>query len=236
MLKKISIITVVYNRREDLITTIKSVLPELTDEAEFVVIDGGSTDGTTTILKEYSRCIDVMKSEPDRGIFDAMNKGIKASSGQWLIFINAGDELVSGSLAAVDFNAYDHCGMIYGNTVRTSVGVTRPFQIEKIETGSMPVCHQSIFYNRRVLGDEMYYNIKFSLFGENELMMRIYAKNIPLSYVDLTISKFQEGGISSTINNRVRRARYYFLYKHFGIGGVVKGILHKLKLIKYSTQ
>jgi len=231
--KEVSIITVVYNRKDDLEATIQSVVYEKNDAVEFIVIDGGSNDGSAQLLEEYDAVIDVGLSEPDEGIFDAMNKGIRMAKGKWLVFINAGDELIPNSLSKIDFSAYRDCGIIYGNTERPHEGVTRPFQLRKIESGSLPACHQSTFYNTEVLGEELYYDLTYPLFGENELMMRIYAKGISIRYVDVLVSKFQGGGVSSQIDSRVRKARYRFLLKHFGVVGVVRGVLHKLGLINY---
>jgi glycosyltransferase involved in cell wall biosynthesis len=231
--KKVSIITVVYNRKEDLEITIESVLSEKTEEVEFIVIDGESTDGSVQLMDKHEAIIDVAISEPDGGIFDAMNKGIRLATGKWLIFINAGDELIPGCLDRIDFAAYKDCGIIYGNTERSSEGVTRPFLLRKIESGSMPACHQSTLYNKDVLKEELYYNLTYPLFGENELMMRVYVKGVPIKYVDEVISKFQGGGISASVDTRVRKARYFFLLRHFGVIGVIRGVMHKLGLINY---
>lgn len=87
----ISVVTVCYNCKDDLERTIQSVLSQTYDNIEYVVVDGNSQDGTKDVLKKYKDSIDICVSEPDSGIYDAMNKGIKRSHGQWLLFMNAGD-------------------------------------------------------------------------------------------------------------------------------------------------
>ena len=88
---KISVITVVYNDKEGLEKTIQSVLSQTYGNVEYIVVDGRSTDGTVDVIKKYEQEIDIWVSEPDEGIYDAMNKGIKMASGEWLNFMNAGD-------------------------------------------------------------------------------------------------------------------------------------------------
>ena len=88
---KYSIITVNYNNKEGLRKTIESVVRQTYRDFEFIVIDGGSTDGSTDILKEYDEQINYWVSEKDSGIYNAMNKGIKKSIGDYLIFMNSGD-------------------------------------------------------------------------------------------------------------------------------------------------
>lgn len=89
----LSIITINFNNREGLEKTIKSVISQTTKEFEWVVIDGGSTDGSKELLEQYSDFIDYYKSEPDKGIYNAMNKGFYASHGEYLQFLNSGDSL-----------------------------------------------------------------------------------------------------------------------------------------------
>lgn len=90
---KLSIITINYNNKEGLQKTVKSVISQTTKEFEWVIIDGGSTDGSKELLEEYSNYIDYFVSEPDKGIYNAMNKGIYASHGEYLQFLNSGDSL-----------------------------------------------------------------------------------------------------------------------------------------------
>lgn len=87
----ISIVTVVFNSSDMLETTIKSIIPQLSDDVEYIIVDGGSTDGTHDIIKEYSAFITKLIIEPDTGIYNAMNKGCKISSGEYIHFLNAGD-------------------------------------------------------------------------------------------------------------------------------------------------
>ena len=96
-MKKVSIITVCYNSEADIENTIQSVVPFVSDVVEYVVIDGGSTDKTLQILNKYKDKISILVSEPDKGIYDAMNKGMCLATGKYLIFLNAGDAFHSAT-------------------------------------------------------------------------------------------------------------------------------------------
>jgi glycosyltransferase involved in cell wall biosynthesis len=90
----ISIITVCYNAEDSIVRTIESVLSQKYNGYEYVVIDGSSSDSTNSIIQKYKRCINTIISEPDNGIYDAMNKGIKKAKGQYIYFLNAGDVFI----------------------------------------------------------------------------------------------------------------------------------------------
>ena len=94
---KLSVITINYNNKEGLKKTIESVVSQIYQDFEYIVVDGGSTDGSIDIIREYDKHIDFWISEPDRGIYNAMNKGIKFSHGEFCLFLNSGDCLLSST-------------------------------------------------------------------------------------------------------------------------------------------
>src|SRR5438105_14705 len=117
---RISIITVVYNNVANIEVTILSILNQTYKNIEYIVIDGGSTDGTLDVIKKYKDKISFWVSEKDNGIYDAMNKGIKVATGEWINFINSGDsyfdnDVLEKIMEAEYFNATS-IDVIYGNT------------------------------------------------------------------------------------------------------------------------
>jgi len=116
---KLSIITVNHNRAEGLRKTIESVVNQTDSEHEYLIIDGGSTDGSLEVINNYSNRISYFISEKDHGIYDAMNKGIIKSKGEWIFFLNSGDTFNKTNILKSAFaNGYDkNAQIVYGNTV-----------------------------------------------------------------------------------------------------------------------
>ena len=100
MNKKLSIITINYNNQSGLQRTVESIVNQTWKEFEYIVIDGGSTDGSAAYLESQNKIFDYWVSEKDLGIYNAMNKGIKAATGHYLLFLNSGDELLNDKVLA----------------------------------------------------------------------------------------------------------------------------------------
>lgn len=115
----VTVITVCFNCKADIEKTIKSVLGQTYDNIEYLIIDGGSIDGTVDVIKTYSDRLAYWVSEPDRGIYDAMNKGLQKANGEWVNFMNVGDLFVDERVVADVFSNQisDELKVIYGNTV-----------------------------------------------------------------------------------------------------------------------
>ena len=115
---KVSVITVCYNAIRGIEKTIQSVISQSHDDIEYIVIDGGSTDGTIDVIQKYRDKIAYFVSEPDGGIYDAMNKGIKAATGEWINFLNAGDVFASKDAIMISMSIdTDGIDVIYGDSI-----------------------------------------------------------------------------------------------------------------------
>lgn len=230
-LPKISIITVCYNAQDCLEKTIVSVINQKYENLEYIIIDGGSTDGTLSVIEKYLSYIDVFITEKDNGIFDAMNKGIKKCTGNWVNFMNAGDFLVNEQiLAEIDFSKYKYVSLIYGKTITNGV-IQRIFPVNSLHYGYIPACHQSMFFNKNILQDELYYTYEVELYNDYELVNRLYLKKHSFSIIPIVIANYASGGISSIISWKARKAKYQILFKYYGVTGLVKSLLERTRII-----
>jgi glycosyltransferase involved in cell wall biosynthesis len=152
----ITVITVVYNSEKQLEQTIQSVINQTYANIEYIVIDGGSTDGSTEIIKKYNDKISKWVSEPDKGIYDGMNKGVLMALGEYVNFMNAGDSFYSDTIiedlmSRIDSNIdlfYGNIELIKGNQ-KTGI-VKKAGKLKNIKK-RMPFCHQAVFVRRRFL-------------------------------------------------------------------------------------
>lgn len=202
---KVTVVTVVFNNKDGIRETIESVINQ-TLPCEYIIIDGGSTDGTVDIIKEYDTQIDYWVSEPDNGIYDAMNKGIKVATGEWILFMNSGDtfhnEYVLERIFSQSYN--EKVGVIWGNTdlYRDGRYVTkyknRPFY-EHLSTAfrGVGICHQSTFV-RTSLAKQLMFDTSYKISADFNMMYLIYKQGYTFVHNPTTVSNFDISGISAT--------------------------------------
>jgi glycosyltransferase involved in cell wall biosynthesis len=199
-----SIITVVYNNPVELESTINSVLEQNYLDYEFIIIDGGSSEPTKNIIEKYKDNIDYWVSEPDRGIYDAMNKGIIASKGRWLNFMNAGDVYVDQNVLSDVFKEnennenYNSSSFLIGNTVVDYGGFKRNFvgNIANISLGTQFV-HQSVFISKE-FNTRYPYDITQKIAADYQFFYKALYNNEPYWELNKDICLFAAGGISDT--------------------------------------
>lgn len=223
----ISIVTVVYNAEEYLEETIKSIINQTYKNIEYIIIDGGSTDGTVDIIKKYEDKIDYWISEKDNGIYDAMNKGIKATNGNWINFMNAGDSFYSNDTFKNIFlnNDLQNVDVLYGNhkvIYPKKTRIARAGNIEDLWKGSI-FCHQSTFISSSVHKDHLY-NYSNKIGADFEFFYSLYKQNKSFKYLDIIISNYSAGGLSdikridsivgwwNVIDKNMKR-NFYYIYK-----------------------
>jgi glycosyltransferase involved in cell wall biosynthesis len=202
----ISVITPTFNSGAKIAATVASVLSQGKGLYEFLVIDGGSTDGTLAHLRAQGPALRYV-SEPDDGIYDAMNKGIRLSSGKFLYFLGAGDRLLPGVLQAVaaEISKLPCQGqtsrptLLYG-TVEFS-GNSRPYdgRFNRFKLLGDNICHQAIFYQRSVFARLGFYNTKYQSLADWEFNIRCFNdRGIHKRYIPLRIANYEGGGKSAT--------------------------------------
>ena len=196
----ISIITVVYNGKSYIENTILSVIDQEFENYEYIIIDGGSTDGTLDIVKKYENKISVFISEHDDGIFEAMNKGLHLAKGEWVIFMNSGDcfykknTLKKIFTSNLEIKQYD---LIYGDVClyNDKDEYYVKSQTNKIKINLNAICHQSVFIRRMIHRD---FNIKYKLCADHDIIYEQIKKGKEI-YINNIISKILIGGVSSNL-------------------------------------
>lgn len=212
---KISIITVCYNAENTIEETIKSVLKQTYNNIEYIVVDGLSSDNTTQIIQKYNDKISCFISEKDTGIFNAMNKGIKAATGDVLYFLNANDLLYDENIIETIINFFKNkkkasivFGDIYYYTNPTSKDFTDFFTPDTLSIQSKfnskytlwddCINHQSIFYKKDVFDKCGLYPEERPMSGDYEFnVISMVKNNIKPYYIPITIAKFELGGFST---------------------------------------
>lgn len=196
----ITVVTVVFNGVEFLEDTIKSVIEQTYDNVEYIIVDGGSKDGTLDIIKKYEYAIDYWVSEPDKGIYDAMNKAIDLGSGDWINFMNAGDCFFDSTILSKvfgksrEFVGYD---VVYGdNQVKYSnrTRIAKAGNVKNLWKGSQ-FCHQSVFI-RLSHHKKNKFNISKKIAADFEFFYKAHKNGLKFLYFPFTLSKISAGGIS----------------------------------------
>ena len=237
---KISIITIVYNAEETLERTIQSVLYQSFKDYEYIIIDGVSTDNTLNIIKKYQASIHQFISEKDSGIYDAMNKALKKATGEYILYLNAGDELYQTNTLSDIFNLNIHADVYYGNTMVTDIQgreiaerrLTPPSSLTwKSFRSGMTVSHQS-FIAKRTLCEP--YNLSYTVAADIDWIIRILKKSKTVINTNIYISKFLLGGYSSNTRNKALRERFIIMKKHYGMFTTI--IFHFYILVRYIVH
>ena len=207
MESKISIITVCFNCEGLIERTIKSIIDQTYTNVQYIIIDGGSTDDTLNVIKRYEDSIDVLLSESDNGIYDAMNKGLRMATGDIIGILNSDDMYADNStiasvVRAITENNVDSCygDLVYVKRDDTAQVVRQwnagEYKKEKFKTGWMPP-HPTFFCKKSVYEKYGFLNLDFPLAADYELMLRLlYKYNISTTYIPKVLVKMRTGGTS----------------------------------------
>ena len=217
-MKKISIITVVLNGAKTIEQTILSVIGQGYPDLEYIVIDGGSTDNTMDVVEKYRDRIDVIVSEPDNGLYDAMNKGIRLSSGDIIGIVNSDDwyEDYAMDIVAHAFEHNRNIDVVFGDVNIVAPGkeayVYSPPEFKTLWR-LMPVNHPACFIKRKIYEKYGLYDDSFRIQADCELMMRLWQSKAKFGRIGTVLTNFRTGGISSKISeNAVESERLVEMY------------------------
>lgn len=208
MSQKISIITVVFNDEKHIGHTIESVINQTYPNIEYLIIDGGSNDATVDVINKYQCKIDVIVSEPDKGIYDAMNKGITLSTGDWLLFINSGD-CIKSNHSIEEIHPYlsnpGGAEIIYGDVSIFSEELNLMHDLKardiSVIMNNTVMSHQACFVKRELLAKNLY-DIRYKIAADYHFILKCFLAGIKIKQAPQTISVISAGGVSDA--NRLK--------------------------------
>lgn len=197
-MKTYTIITINYNNKEGLRKTIESVVNQSYQDFEYIVIDGGSTDGSREVIEEYAEHIDYWVSEPDMGIYNAMNKGIRVAHGDYLNFMNSGDYFYDENVLS---NTLPHLNadIVTGKSINEDFSA-RPFHVSAnptmIQFYKNTVDHQASFIAKELFESSLY-DENYKIVSDWKFYIeKIIFQNCSFSLIPVTVAIFQNGGVS----------------------------------------
>ncbi len=228
----ISIITVTYNAAKTIATTIDSITNQTYQNIEYIIVDGGSEDDTIDIIKKNKDKITQWISEPDKGIYDAMNKGLKMANGDWCIFMG-GDDVFYNKQTIKDIVSHftNKNNIYYGNVIMSTTKKIYPGnRISKFLICRRNICHQSIFYPKKIYKNYSY-DLKYPIWADwvyNIKLFSLAPKNF--IYINSIISIFNDKGISNKGDESFKKDRWRIISKYIGKSYCI------LSFIGYKTK
>jgi len=219
----LSVITIVYNNVRDIERTMLSVLEQTFPDIEYIVIDGQSTDGTLKILEKYRSKLAHLISEPDQGIYDAMNKGLALATGNYILFMNSGDEIYSKDTVTEVFDCAPSADMYYGETEMyndqwESIGQRRhhapqAFSWRSFRLG-MSVSHQAIYIKRSLVEP---YDLTYKYSSDIDWIIKAAKKASYIVNTRMYVAKYLVGGVSKKKHLASLKERFLILSKYYGV-------------------
>ena len=239
----LTVITVVYNNANDIERTLLSVINQTYPHIEYLVIDGASTDGTTDIIRRYAAQLSRFVSEPDKGIYDAMNKGLALATGDYVLFMNSGDEIYSTDTVAAVFASARDADIYYGETEMfdadwQSLGLRRhaipdQFSWKSFRYG-MNVSHQAIYIRRKLTKA---YDSRYQLSADIDWVIRAAKAAEKTVNTRLIVAKYLVGGISKKRHWQSLKERFLIFSRHYGmLPNIFNHIVIALRLAIYYVK
>jgi glycosyltransferase involved in cell wall biosynthesis len=220
---RLSVITIVYNNVRDIERTILSVTNQTYTNIEYIIVDGLSNDGTLQVINKYQDSVSKFISEKDEGIYDAMNKGLAVATGDYVIFMNSGDEFYARDTVANVFAAADDADIYYGETEMIddsgqSLGQRRhkapaKFTWRGFKYG-MSISHQAIYIRRKLTEP---YDSKYQLSADIDWIIRAAKKAKKIVNVNQYVAKYLVGGMSKKRHRQSLDERFDIMKRYYGL-------------------
>jgi len=220
---KLSVITIVYNNVRHIERTMLSVINQTYTNIEYIVVDGFSTDGTLEIVQQFTSQIETLISEKDKGIYDAMNKGLAVATGDYVIFMNSGDEFYATDTVEKVFAAAQDADIYYGETemiddAGNSLGQRRhkapgQFTWRHFKYG-MSISHQAIYIKRSLTEP---YDMQYELSADIDWILQAAKQAKKIVNVRQYVAKYLVGGMSKQKHRQSLNERFAIMRKHYGL-------------------
>jgi len=211
----VSIAMVTFNARPTIERAIRSVIDQQSHHAELVLVDGASTDGTLDVIRDLAPWRGCWLSEPDGGIYDAMNKALELARGDWLLFLGADDELLT-SLDELIAELHDPTAVYYGNVLLGSRGTVSGGRFSTYRLMQDNICHQAILYPRAVYSTKTY-DTTCGVLADYKYNIELWGRGERFVYLDRTISRYSENGVSSQGDPAFEAVKLIAIRDHLGL-------------------
>jgi glycosyltransferase involved in cell wall biosynthesis len=243
MFPKLSIITIVYNNVKDIERTMLSVLNQTYSNIEYIVIDGASSDGTLAVIKKYENKLGRLISEKDNGIYDAMNKGLSFATGDYVLFMNSGDEIYDNTTVEKVFATGDDADIYYGETEMfdenwKSLGQRRhqapvAFNWQSFKYG-MNISHQAIYIKRNLAEP---YDLQYKYSADIDWIIKIAKRSQKIINTNLYVAKYLVGGMSKQKHRESLKERFKIFSHYYGvIPNVINHVVIAINLAFYFLK
>ena len=229
---KFSIITVNFNNKAGIIKTIESVVKQTFNDFEFIVIDGCSTDGSVEYIIDNSNFFSYWVSENDKGVYHAMNKGLKIAKGDYCIFLNSGDyfhdsNVLKNALSLIKYNPSLVYGLIEWENTKQLWNPRRDLKDYEMAFQSL-IPHQGCFFDTELVKKMGGYQEKYKVISDWGLMLQLIQHKFEIQKIDMLVSICEKQGISSSLEHKIIKERLDFLFRH-SFSTFIKGCLYKIK-------
>ena len=233
-MKKLSVITVTFNAEQTLERTLKSVCLQSYPEIEHIIVDGLSTDHTIDLIHKYDNDKLLWISEPDNGLYDAMNKGIKMATGDYLCFLNAGDTFFANNTVELIMQSDSSADIIYGETAIVDnegnfLHMRRLKAPDKLTWKSfkqgMLVCHQAFIVKREITEQ---YDLEYKFSSDFDWAIRMLKKSKVIINTNQFLINYLNEGVTTLNRKKSLKERYRIMVKHYG---KVSTFLHHIRFI-----
>jgi len=243
MQPKLSVITIVYNNVKDIERTMLSVLNQTYKNIEYIIIDGASTDGTKDVIYKYKSKLAQFISEPDKGIYDAMNKGLFLATGDYVLFMNSGDEIYAPETVADVFDTESAADIYYGETEMfneqwQSLGQRRHCTPEDFNWKSfrygMNISHQAIYVKRSIAEP---FDLRYKYSADIDWIIRAAKNASSIVNTHMYVAKYLVGGVSKKKHLASLKERFQIFTKYYGlVPNLINHVFISFNLVQYYIR